>query len=59
MRRPVVRIGDPVSFPKHGDNHIAHATSKARDKGLEVAQHSDACECGCTLISSQPTGGLR
>ncbi|MFL9895677.1 PAAR domain-containing protein [Paraburkholderia sp. RL17-381-BIF-C] len=52
-------MGNPVSCPKHGDNHIAHATSKARDKGLEVAQHGDACESGCTLISSLPTGGLR
>ncbi|RDK04291.1 PAAR domain-containing protein [Paraburkholderia lacunae] len=59
MGKPVARIGDPVSCPKHGDNHIAHATSQARHKGLEVAQHGDACECGCTLISSLPTGGLR
>ncbi|RKR43594.1 PAAR domain-containing protein [Paraburkholderia sp. BL17N1] len=59
MGKPVARIGDAVSCPEHGDNHIASATSQARDKGLEVAQHGDSCECGCTLISSLPTGGPR
>ncbi|WP_241974658.1 PAAR domain-containing protein [Paraburkholderia sp. BL17N1] len=57
--KPLARIGDAVSCPKHGDNHIATDTSRARDKGLEVAQHGDSCECGCMLISSLPTGGLR
>lgn len=59
MGKPVARIGDPVSCPKHGDNHIAHGTSQARDNGSEVAQDGDACKCGCTLISSLPTSGPR
>ncbi|WP_183728722.1 MULTISPECIES: PAAR domain-containing protein [Paraburkholderia] len=59
MGKAAARIGDPVSCPKHGDNHIAQATSQARDNGREIAQHGDACECGCTLISSLPSGGLK
>ncbi|HDR9204458.1 PAAR domain-containing protein [Burkholderia vietnamiensis] len=57
MGRGVARLGDPVSCPKHGDNHISGATAGARDNGREVAQHGDPCECGCTLMSSLPTGG--
>ncbi|MGV2292996.1 PAAR domain-containing protein [Trinickia sp. YCB016] len=57
MGKGVARIGDPVSCPKHGDNHISSATSQALDNGREVAQHGDTCECGCTLVSSLPSGG--
>lgn len=57
MGKGVARIDDPVSCPEHGDNHIARATSRARDNGREVAQDGDACKCGCTLVSSLPAGG--
>ncbi|WP_431823326.1 PAAR domain-containing protein [Burkholderia sp. F1] len=59
MGRGVARVGDPVSCPRHGDNHIASGTSQAQDNGREVAQHGDACECGCTLISSLHSSGLK
>jgi len=59
MKRAVARVGDPVSCPKHGNNRIAQATSKAFDNGVEVAQHGDLCECGCYLISSLPNSGRR
>ncbi|WP_236592049.1 PAAR domain-containing protein [Paraburkholderia metrosideri] len=59
MGHPVARTGAPVFCPKHADNYTTRATSKARDKGSEVAQYGDASEYGCTLVSSLHTGGLR
>jgi uncharacterized Zn-binding protein involved in type VI secretion len=57
MDRPVARLHDRVTCPKHGDNRIATATSGAFDNGLEIAQDNDTCECGCRLISSLPHSG--
>ncbi|WP_175746432.1 PAAR domain-containing protein [Burkholderia pyrrocinia] len=59
MGRPLARLHDPVSCPRHGDNRIATATSGAFDDGREVAQHHDLCECGCRLLSSLPNSGRR
>ncbi|WP_084009935.1 PAAR domain-containing protein [Pandoraea oxalativorans] len=55
----IARLFDPVSCPKHGDNRIATATSRAFDDGVQVAQHGDLCDCGCQLISSLPNSGRR
>ncbi|WP_126240433.1 PAAR domain-containing protein [Burkholderia gladioli] len=59
MGKAVARKGDPVSCPEHGDTRIAAASSRALDHGLEIAQEGDRCECGCTLISTLPSGGPR
>ena len=59
MGRPIARLHDPVTCPKHGDNQIATATSGAFDNGIEVAQHNDQCACGCRLVSSLPNSGSR
>ncbi|MET1530858.1 PAAR domain-containing protein [Burkholderia sola] len=59
MGRPLARLHDPVTCPRHGDNRIATATSGAFDDGREVAQHDDLCACGCRLISSLPNSGRR
>ncbi|WP_321952197.1 PAAR domain-containing protein [Paraburkholderia bannensis] len=59
MGKAAARLGDPVSCPKHGDNHIAQATSRAVDNGREIAQDGDACECGCTLVTSLHNSGFQ
>jgi uncharacterized Zn-binding protein involved in type VI secretion len=53
--RAMARVGDPVRCNEHGPSAIAEGASSFQCAGLPVALEGHHTQCGCTLISLQPT----
>ncbi|HAU5564862.1 PAAR domain-containing protein [Pantoea sp. BL1] len=47
----VALVGDGVSCPLHGFNHIRQGDPTMFDQGVQVVVHDCICECGCKVIS--------
>lgn len=50
--KPIARLGDKVSCPRHGENRIASAHPTFTVGGVAVAVDGCQGECGCRLIGS-------
>jgi uncharacterized Zn-binding protein involved in type VI secretion len=51
--KPIARMGDKVSCPKHGNGTIASGDTTMIVDGKPVARHGDKTSCGATLIATQ------
>ncbi|MDC6119677.1 PAAR domain-containing protein [Serratia rubidaea] len=55
---PVARIGDRISCPEHGANHIIEGDCTTFDNGVSVVVDHCLCACGCRVISSHPENNI-
>jgi uncharacterized Zn-binding protein involved in type VI secretion len=55
--KPVARIGDSVTCPKHGSTTIVSGDATMLVDGKPAARHGDKCGCGATLVASQSVSG--
>lgn len=53
--RPLARVGDKVSCPRHRNNAIATGDPACIIDGAPAARAGDKTLCGATLIPSQAT----
>ena len=51
--KPIARMGDKISCPKHGSGTIASGDTTMIVDGKPVARHGDKTSCGATLIATQ------
>lgn len=50
--KPIARLGDPVSCPRHGVNKIVDGDTGHDIDGVPVALEGHRTECGSTLIAT-------
>ena len=50
--KPIARLGDQVSCPKHGVNAIVEGEASYDMNGVPVALEGHRTECGSTLIAT-------
>lgn len=53
--RAMARVGDPVRCEEHGANVIAEGEASFLCADFPVALEGHRAQCGCTLVSLQPT----
>lgn len=51
--KPIARMGDKTSCPKHGNGTIASGDTTMIVDGKPAARHGDKTSCGATLIATQ------
>ncbi|MBC7620874.1 MAG: PAAR domain-containing protein [Candidatus Saccharibacteria bacterium] len=50
--KPVARLGDRVSCPRHGDNSIVEGQAAYAINGIPAALEGHRTKCGATLIAT-------
>lgn len=50
--KPIARLGDQVSCPKHGNNTIVEGQAAHAVGGLPVALEGHHTACGATLVAT-------